>query len=445
MTCLKSGCQNTCSTKPDTCPNLTHCEWSRTMLLYRILSSLDKFYLTEKRKAQTRNPSPPTSSQIGKGVGFTSGPSFLFPIPAAPIPKPSGQREMQLLSFFRGLAWILSTSTTEPGLLDLLKFSLLDVAIDEFLRNDSISDLSERMELSASFLACLESIGKNPRLAEFYNTPREEMASSDGLELIIAGQGQKRSMGEGSNSQIPKIVPLLELMDKLARQAETFCRTAENAHAHRQLNVGDVTVMDSMNLSRSILAVRQLLHMTSSQAGSTVQTTVASASSVQEVYRLRCFDLAYDEISTTSSSLYYYYGALANSITAVNPRRTITLAKELSTMATSLPPGIFVRNFPNRPDCIKALIAGPEDTPYFGGLFEFDIFATANYPAEPPKVHLLTTSQNRVRFGPNLYAYYPLLSETDAVTVKYVCLCLALGQDPPTNSGSLINPRLCRF
>ena len=95
--------------------------------------------------------------------------------------------------------------------------------------------------------------------------------------------------------------------------------------------------------------------------------------------------------------------------TPINPKRTLTLAKELSTMATSLPPGIFIKSQQNRPDCIKALIAGPEGTPYYHGLFEFDIFATPNYPAEPPKVHFLTTAGGRVRFNPNLYAYQPPL------------------------------------
>lgn len=51
----------------------------------------------------------------------------------------------------------------------------------------------------------------------------------------------------------------------------------------------------------------------------------------------------------------------------------------------------------------KIMIAGPEDTPYAGGLFEFDCFMPINYPHSPPLMHLRTTGCGSVRFNPNLY------------------------------------------
>ena len=134
---------------------------------------------------------------------------------------------------------------------------------------------------------------------------------------------------------------------------------------------------------------------------------------MEEIYKDSCSELCYDEFppSTNDYPFTYYSDANAVHLVSLNPRRTITLAKELCTMGTSLPPGIFVRSMPNRPDCIKVIVAGPEGTPYFGGLFEFDIFAPTTYPATAPKVHLVTTSSNRVRFNPNLYAFVLLTTE----------------------------------
>jgi len=51
----------------------------------------------------------------------------------------------------------------------------------------------------------------------------------------------------------------------------------------------------------------------------------------------------------------------------------------------------------------RAMISGPEGTPYEGGLFIFDILCPNDYPNTAPKVNLRTTGAGSVRFNPNLY------------------------------------------
>ena len=45
----------------------------------------------------------------------------------------------------------------------------------------------------------------------------------------------------------------------------------------------------------------------------------------------------------------------------------------------------------------------PEETPYSGGCYLFDIFFPGKYPAAPPQVNFRTTGGGSVRFNPNLY------------------------------------------
>ena len=45
----------------------------------------------------------------------------------------------------------------------------------------------------------------------------------------------------------------------------------------------------------------------------------------------------------------------------------------------------------------------PSETPYTGGVFEFDIYFPIGYPKSPPKVKFRTTGAGSVRFNPNLY------------------------------------------
>jgi ubiquitin-conjugating enzyme E2 Z len=49
-----------------------------------------------------------------------------------------------------------------------------------------------------------------------------------------------------------------------------------------------------------------------------------------------------------------------------------------------------------------ALIIGPEDTPYFGGNYFFEIKYPTDYPHSPPLVNYCTNGNN-IRFNPNLY------------------------------------------
>lgn len=104
---------------------------------------------------------------------------------------------------------------------------------------------------------------------------------------------------------------------------------------------------------------------------------------------------------------------------AANSGGFVHIVKELAVLATSLPPGIWLRVDEDRIDCIKVclpslpfflflfvsfhsrtdgliwgtqcMISGPVDTPYAGGLFEFDVMLPLTYPNTPPLVWLKTT------------------------------------------------------
>uniref|UniRef100_A0A452ICR9 Ubiquitin-conjugating enzyme E2 Z n=1 Tax=Gopherus agassizii TaxID=38772 RepID=A0A452ICR9_9SAUR len=67
------------------------------------------------------------------------------------------------------------------------------------------------------------------------------------------------------------------------------------------------------------------------------------------------------------------------------------------------PPGMFVVPDPHDMTKIHALITGPFDTPYEGGFFLFLFRCPPDYPIHPPRVKLMTTGNNTVRFNPNFY------------------------------------------
>ena len=60
--------------------------------------------------------------------------------------------------------------------------------------------------------------------------------------------------------------------------------------------------------------------------------------------------------------------------------------------------GILVKPLPTNMMCLEAIIIGPDDTEWEGGIFKLMMEFGARFPSEPPKVQFLSTM-----FHPNIY------------------------------------------
>ena len=63
-----------------------------------------------------------------------------------------------------------------------------------------------------------------------------------------------------------------------------------------------------------------------------------------------------------------------------------------------------MRTYEDRTDLMRALIVGPEGTPYASAPFVFDIYLNpTTFPNEPPTVHFHSHTHGKGRCNPNLY------------------------------------------
>lgn len=117
--------------------------------------------------------------------------------------------------------------------------------------------------------------------------------------------------------------------------------------------------------------------------------------------------LQYKRMEARSISDFMFDGD-ASKVTKSSRKRMKRIGVEHATLADSLPlsasSSVFVRFPQSRFDTLRVAITGPEDTPYSGGVFLFDVFFPETYPFKPPLVWLKTTGNGTVRFNPNLYA-----------------------------------------
>jgi len=127
-----------------------------------------------------------------------------------------------------------------------------------------------------------------------------------------------------------------------------------------------------------------------------------------ELYRKHMRTLQFDSanISVSGSQSHAYSAAFGK---AGTPSSTVIIrvAQEVSSLATSLPldfsSAIFIRSDDEKATLLRAIITGPEETPYTGGCYLFDIYFPPKYPSVPPQVNFRTTGGGLVRFNPNLY------------------------------------------
>ncbi|KDQ63010.1 hypothetical protein JAAARDRAFT_120620, partial [Jaapia argillacea MUCL 33604] len=320
-----------------------------------------------------------------------------------------------------------------PSITSLLSLSTLPELLASLLRNDSVDDWIKRAGVYGAVLGLLR------RMADCEVSV--EMLVGKGWERKGGGVGIGEWMWEegdvewelvDTGGRIVRSPPLYEYFKKLTKQSEAFLAGASQL-LDGESNEVDEVVVQGASLCGDIIAARSDIERTMAILGKSTSSSSsnnqdASSGSLSKThskgkardpkvdmereYSIACEGLAFEHINmgrpTASGGVLYQGYNYAKELEQTagstrNPKDRLHLIKELSAVSTGLPPGIWVRVDEVRNDAIKIMIAGPEGTPYAGGLFEFDCFMPLEYPNKPPLMHLHTTGGGRVRFNPNLY------------------------------------------
>ena len=339
----------------------------------------------------------------------------------------------------------------------LLSLSQLPVLLADLLRNDSVTDWISRKETYNAMLSLLRRMADNELTIQCLIGQRWEMDKSCDLENWMWEDGEI-TWTKNTKGDLEVVPPLYSYFKKLTKQSEAFRGGAMQVLGEVGEDEDDVddTMIQGTSLCGDIIVARDaleraitLLGLSSSNLESDSQAPQANHSYqlskkgkgkgkgkdmsiiIDKVYVDACERLAFKHVplweasSNSDASLnytnYFYASQLTQTENATRlPKSRLHLVKELAVTATSLPAGVWVRVDEVRNDAMyvihtsiyqlyllhffrKIMIAGPDGTPYAGGLFEFDCFIPIVYPNSPPLMHLKTTGGGTVRFNPNLY------------------------------------------
>ena len=321
-----------------------------------------------------------------------------------------------------------------PSIEALLQLSYLPETLGALLRNDSVADWIARSETYHTMLRLLRRLADCELTIRLLVSRGWSKTKSCGIDSFTRGHGEvvwERDEG----GDIVRAAPLYYHFEKLTKQCEAYLTGMSGI-------TGDIgeTGIKEMSLCGDIIAAKEDLDRClavietisgENKIDEQVGNTSSNGGELDKAYERECEELAFkyvvlSEDGPTGGLVYrtfHYRGMVeASSNDTRIPKDRLHILKELAVMGTGLPPGIWVRVDEVRNDVMyvqpfhevtalanaprinsKIMIAGPENTPYAGGLFEFDCFLPMQYPNSPPLMNLCTTGCGKVRFNPNLY------------------------------------------
>ncbi|KAG7096985.1 hypothetical protein E1B28_004380 [Marasmius oreades] len=327
------------------------------------------------------------------------------------------------------------------------------------LRNDSLADMSDRSVLYFELLEWLETISNHEALASMMAMPIMAIASVKNFStkkagkfnspirertIVYEGSSSPRELLEGITIQAQAAIKGLEGMRKVddapqelteeqkrltvdpkgkTKEQEGFM-SEENQKLHSFCKRILATVANIDKALKEVKGEAFLTRLQSSlpkiassadlyvQPGETEESAKKAYLEWATSARFEYCDLSVPSKNAgedESPSYKFYYNTEARMLANSDiPKRSLAIAKELAILTMNLPvawdSSIFLRVDETRVDIIKALITGPEGTPYYNGCYLFDIFLGPSYNQAPPSVKYMTTNGGKFRFNPNLYA-----------------------------------------
>ena len=392
-------------------------------------------------KAKAAHGAPTTAWSKGTGFGGAKG-NTAGGAAVAQAHKREAKQDKDILAVLSDLTAYLTGVSGEAGtaqtlaLQYMLESSTLVALLSSLLRNDSLMDITgNRPALYLELAGVVEALALEPAFCGVLDGACQIKAAIKALNssgTATAGKGQtrarrgKRPAAEVSDDEScdededGATTGLDYLMAQIGRQCKLFikqCGTAASSSG------GGLKSMDPKGVATKLLelnvlvkgrvaardpTLRVIAAPKTAPAANAAGSASAASSALEEEYLASMKVLLFRMVKIDHTIHHYNREIVQSASMAMKRDRLKRITREMSSLSSSLPlnfsSSIFLRVSEDRPDVLKALIIGPEGTPYENGCFVFDIFLPANYPQEPPKVNLLTTGQGKVRFNPNLYA-----------------------------------------
>lgn len=241
--------------------------------------------------------------------------------------------------------------------LALFRTSLLLEHVCALIRNDSISDISQRAAMYDALFMFLEIISRDPLLAPVLFELQPNRKESPGLRTLSEASNDSQHSFNIAGDQSSSIFTCFDLTHK---QANVFLNLSKKARRGRsKLESGP----DPTDMCKAIVRLYGILEGMAAE--------IASSSGDLNKIKDPWTEFSENNRVTFSDEILknHRYKKAFPSLRSSTRDRMLAIGREISTMTTSLPAGVFVKVAESRADVMKVLIIGVEGSPYAGGIF----------------------------------------------------------------------------
>ncbi|KAI9726388.1 MAG: hypothetical protein M1834_009051 [Cirrosporium novae-zelandiae] len=258
----------------------------------------------------------------------------------------------------------------------LLNIGMLLDKVAELFHNDCVDNVVARCGLYSAAMSFVDRLQMHPALANLVQAKQYTKKETCGLQTLSTPTSvTKKQQDEFAIAQMvtlgsDKAWPVIKYLENLKRQT-TLMRKAN-------IRSGDPKDREALDLFQRI----EKLHKDyTSKAESTQPSNGLTKREKWALYhKENCVTYEDNILDSVNDD----FREKAERLHHSGKGRMKRLMTELISLSTSLPEGIFVKAGESRLDVLKCLIVGPSETPYEGGLFEFDILCPEEYPKLPP-------------------------------------------------------------
>ena len=337
------------------------CGQGRLFGTWLILARFDEQEVKLRRKASKKKQVKPAQHQPGDGIGYNDDDSdeldSTFSIEDHRGESRVTTQILQILTAFLPSRESKATFDNQPPaeLFALLRLGFLLSQVGALLRNDSVNSMNERSELYHAMLKLVKNLARHEKLIGLLSAPLLSTQRSPGLEALATSKRPAAYFSSRSSGLKPSVAACTSEGYKHAKAFLDLASNAAIASDKRSQQDKDTTI-----LCEELVSFYRAL-------GRAAPDTIQSFKSDRDPW------LAYSEANrvTFSDAILEEHMLKGQFIQIVeSPRgRMATLRKEIASLTTSLPDGIFLKISETRPDVMKLLMIGVEETPYEGGLF----------------------------------------------------------------------------